>query len=1479
MKQGQFPEIIKLGDLNGQNGFKIDGENTGDHSGWSVSAAGDVNGDQCQDLLIGATQFYNSTGRCYLIFGSPNVGAQGIISLSDLNGLNGFKLDGENENDQSGTYVAGLGDLNGDRYDDLVISANQYGNSTGRTYVVFGAINIGSNGLIKLGELNGANGFKLDGENNGDICGKSVKLANINGDSYSDLIISAVGYPLGNHMGRTYVVFGSLDIGKSGLVNLTELNGINGFKLDGENNNDYSGISVDIAGDFNGDGHNDIIIGAYTTVGAQKGRTYVVYSEFKVSDDGIIRLASLNGTNGFKLNGENNNDHSGVSVNRIGDFNKDGYDDFIIGAPKYLGGNGKGRSYVIFGNFSIGNKTAISLSVLDGFNGFKLDGESKADSAASNTMVSDIGDINGDGYADLIIGADYYPAGGGVGRSYVVFGHSEIIEEGIFNLSSLNGVNGFKLDGENINDLSGRAVSGAGDLNGDGVSDLVIGAHSYPNGVARGRSYVIFGDIPPVLVNNTLPVYAGAVIPLTGIYLSAYDLNHDNNTLIFTPTNVSHGYFEAIDNSGVVLSNFTQLQLLENQIRFVHDGGAVPPSYNITVRSAGIAWVGPAPANISFTSLALKNNQLTINQGQTVILREDNLSAEGGSEDTLTFEISDLEQGRFELIVSPGEPITTFGQQNITDGIVCFIHNGATLAPAYNVIVRQASVNTIPQSAVIDFDAMPVLVNNRLVINQGQTLALTSEILSANHPGAMNNSELRFDISAMQHGQFSWIASPLNPLINFYQQNISDCLIQFTHDNSTVAPSYNVTVTDGRASSLPQAAQIDFDALPILVNNTLRINQGETILVTPDLLSATHSTGDESVLLFNVSDLAHGQFSWINSPNDPLMIFYQRNITDRQIQFVHDNSTQAPGYIITVTDGRTYSHPQAAQVDFDALPVLLNNQLRINQGDTVLMTPEFLSAMHPTGVDDSVLLFNLAAITHGQFYWRNSPVNSLFSFYQQNITDELIEFKHDNSTQAPAYQVSVTDGRTVSSWQSALIDFDAAPILLNNTLIINQGQMIRFTSATLSATHPGGDDQMLLFDVNNVQHGKFSVINKPDQEIMSFYQQNITNGLIQFSHDNSTIAPNYSVSVSDGRITLAPVAATIDFDITPILEINQLTINQGQSIILTEDNLHATQAGSLQGALTFIISDCQHGQFTGVDNQQPLLNFQQQNITDRRIQFIHDNSITAPSYRVSVSDGRITTEPSPATIAFDPAPILVNNQLTIGQDQTVTLTTANLLATHNGTAESTLEFIVSQVQNGGFIVPDGQKTSETGSNITFSQQQVLDQTILFYQQGSATPAYQVSVSDGRITLPPASANIIFNVKPILVKNQFLVSQGQATILTSDNLAATHAGELMEELQFLVSGTVSHGQFEKRSNPGIAILSFYQQDIMQQNIQFISDNSTQTPDCRIKVFDSSADLSSDTQESNIILVTQNNLHINQGETFTFSDTALKASSNQ
>ena len=118
-----------------------------------------------------------------------------------------------------------------------------------------------------------------------------------------------------------------------------------------------------------------------------------------------------------------------------------------------------------------------------------------------------------------------------------------------------------------------------------------------------------------------------------------------------------------------------------------------------------------------------------------------------------------------------------------------------------------------------------------------------------------------------------------------------------------------------------------------------------------------------------------------------------------------------------------------------------------------------------------------------------------------------------------------------------------------------------------------------------------------------------------------------------------------------------------------------------------------HGKFEFLSApNQSILIFQQQNITDGVVRFVHDNSPSAPGYRVAVSNGTLTTSAQPAVIDFDAQPILVRNALTIRPGQTVTLTISNLYATtYNGIADPNLMFIITDVQNGFFNISNQSK--------------------------------------------------------------------------------------------------------------------------------------------------------------------------------------------
>ncbi len=502
---GLFPAVIELSSLNGGNGFVLNGVDAHDLSGYSVSGAGDVNGDGVDDIIIGASYADPNgsySGESYVVFGNAGVGAGGSLELSTLNGVNGFVINGVDASDRSGYSVSAAGDVNGDSVDDIIIGAygaDPNGAESGESYVVFGSVGVGAGGAIELSNLNGTNGFVINGVDASDFSGGSVSAAgDFNGDGIDDIIIGAhFADPNGaSNSGESYVVFGDASVGAGGAIDLSSLNGTNGFVINGVDADDFSGFSVSGAGDMNSDGFDDVIIGAFFAApnGDRSGESYVIFGGPSVGAGGAFELSSLNGTNGFILNGIDELDSSGVSVSAAGDLNGDGVDDIIIGASSADPNDiFSGESYVVFGGASVGVGGVIELSTLSGTNGFILNGVDAYD--RSGRSVSAAGDLNGDGVDDIIIGASSAdPNGSRSGESYVVFGGASVGAGGAFELSSLNGANGFVINGVDANDVSGGSVSAAGDVNGDGVEDIIIGAKfADPNGSYSGESYVVFG--------------------------------------------------------------------------------------------------------------------------------------------------------------------------------------------------------------------------------------------------------------------------------------------------------------------------------------------------------------------------------------------------------------------------------------------------------------------------------------------------------------------------------------------------------------------------------------------------------------------------------------------------------------------------------------------------------------------------------------------------------------------------------------------------------------------------------------------------------------------------------------------------------------------------------------------------------------------------------------------------------------------------
>ncbi len=491
---------FNLADLDGSNGFRLNGEHGIDSAGFSVSDAGDVNGDGFGDVIIGAYGVDSNgpaSGSSYVVFGRAT-GFDAQMDLSSLDGINGFRLDGEGDFNSLGFSVSGAGDVNGDGFDDVVVGApyvdpNGVINS-GASYVVFGKAS-GFDAQMNVSNLDGSNGFRLNGVAQNDNWGKSVSGAgDVNGDGFDDVIVGApYASTHGYFSGSVSVVFGQAS-GFDAQMDLSSLDGRNGFRLDGENEYDGSGWSISGAGDVNGDGFDDVIVGAPLVDSNANfaGSSYVVFGKAS-GFDALMDLSILDGNNGFRLDGEVKVDNSGFSVSSAGDINGDGFDDLIVGA---LGadpnGENSGSSYVVFGKTS-GFDAQMDLSSLDGRNGFRLDGGNSNE--FSGTSVSSVGDVNGDGFDDVIVGAPNADSNAKLaGSSYVMFGRATGFDAQM-DLSNLDESEGIRLDGAAVYDLSGKSVSGAGDVNGDGFDDVIVGAPRADfSEFDSGSSYIIYGS-------------------------------------------------------------------------------------------------------------------------------------------------------------------------------------------------------------------------------------------------------------------------------------------------------------------------------------------------------------------------------------------------------------------------------------------------------------------------------------------------------------------------------------------------------------------------------------------------------------------------------------------------------------------------------------------------------------------------------------------------------------------------------------------------------------------------------------------------------------------------------------------------------------------------------------------------------------------------------------------------------------------------
>ena len=508
MEARRLLTTIDLATLTASEGMTLYGATGGELSGFSVSDAGDVNGDGLDDLIVSSKEQsrfgFFVAGASYLVYGSTTMPAS--IDLGTI-GTAGVTFQGVKGTGRFGYSVSAAGDVNADGFDDLIMSApfglgpmNEA--NAGDTYVFFGSASLPS--VISANSAN----VTIFGAEAQDRSGISVSGAgDVNGDGYDDMVIGAhLADAAGNAKsgaGESYVIYGGASMPAT--IDLATL-GTAGVTIYGSGAGDQLGLSVSGAGDVNGDGFADVILGAgyadtTSPVRSTGGESYVIFGGTALP--ATIDLA-VPASTFITILGVQGGDFAGYTVGGGGDVNGDGFDELLINAP---GGDGPGAntrttagdSYVVFGSASL--PPTIDLLTL-GTAGITIFGADAGDAGIDvNTggFISTAGDVNADGYDDLIIGKERADAASnaksGAGDSIVVFGGPSLPTTiDLFTLGSA----GITIFGAGAADNNGVSVSSAGDVNGDGFADLLTGAF-LADGVnnlrsSSGESYLIYGS-------------------------------------------------------------------------------------------------------------------------------------------------------------------------------------------------------------------------------------------------------------------------------------------------------------------------------------------------------------------------------------------------------------------------------------------------------------------------------------------------------------------------------------------------------------------------------------------------------------------------------------------------------------------------------------------------------------------------------------------------------------------------------------------------------------------------------------------------------------------------------------------------------------------------------------------------------------------------------------------------------------------------
>ncbi len=767
------------------------------------------------------------------------------------------------------------------------------------------------------------------------------------------------------------------------------------------------------------------------------------------------------------------------------------------------------------------------------------------------------------------------------------------------------------------------------------------------------------------------------------------------------------------------------------------------------------------------------NETLVLDEGKSATITLDLLSAydNTASNQELIFTISTQPiDGQIENIDAPGIQINHFSNQDIIDEKIIYQHDDSntnfddftfSISDGENLLNGQVfniNINSI------DDDPPSLLENSQLVLDEGQSEIISLDYLSAVDTEVAEENIVFTITSNLLEGQMENISKPNQPIFSWTQEELALGSILYRHSGSnTVTDAMTFTISDGINELEEQVFSIlinpiDDDPPSLLINSTARIDEGAQLLFSDNQLNAEDTEASDSDVLFIVTtDPLYGLLYQVGDPTVKIDAFSLASLLNGEIYYQHDGSnTTSDLFTFRLTDGindlesLTFNFT-INPIDDDPPEILANELIELDEGGIANIRLSHLNAADTEAENESILFEIISSPTNGTLQNLSFPDEDVTSFTLNDLKNENIVYIHDDSeTITDNFEFVLTDGLNpilaqTFSFSILPVDDDPPFIETNEQLLLEEGATLVITTDYLNASDTEAKKENITFtSIKPPLHGHLANNSEPEIAILTFSQLEIEENQIIYIHDHSnSIHDQFELLLSDGFNEVSGIEVTItiesiDDDAPEIVSLMQLQVDEGDTVLLTSDNLLAGDTEFEDELIGyFLTNNPQHGKLVYMDSpHDPVSTFTQLDIVEGKVSYIHDGSNSLEDvFNFELSDGTNLSDIMEFQISIlpmdDDAPFVeVNNTLTLSNTANPTIITVDLLsAGDTEAAGDNLVFTIVEPPSAGKLINLDQGDDPITS---FTQEELIAGVIAYVHTDYSQPldSFTFVVSDG-----------------------------------------------------------------------------------------------------------------------------------------------------